>query len=286
MSALEAPQNLARTNQVERPRVGLQGFWSKLLNFNELPFKVVIYSDFDGTISQTDSLKYILNRRGNPQWHFIEDAMARGIMAERDGLQKCFDFYSQSFETALRDVLKNVRIDPYFSRFHSWCERQGHSLTVLSGGFESLIRPLFDRAGLSGIRVLANDAEVVGKSWTVKSCDVKALCSLCNHCKSASLLETIKQDPKTCIVYIGDGHTDSCPVQLADIVFAKGYLSEYCRKTNIEHYEFADFRDVLRQLRWKLRLLRRHIENRPSLFAPTDAISWPARRFIERARAA
>lgn len=286
-SNLKSPsQRALSTTKLSRPPRGLQSFWSKLLNLEPLPFKVVVYSDFDGTISQTDSLKYILNRRGDRQWRSIENAMASGEMAEREGLQKCFEYYPHSFETALKDVMQFVKVDPAFSRFEAWCKRQGHELTVLSGGFTSLIQPLFERAGLGHIRVLANDAVVENKVWTIKSCGVTPLCDLCNHCKSASLLETIKKDPKTCIVYIGDGHTDSCPVQLADIVFAKGYLAKHCRETGIEYYKFSDFKDVLRQLRWRLRLLSRYLENRPSLFRSESQINGSARRFIERARLA
>lgn len=267
-----------------KPRARLQDFWTKILAPTSLPFKVVVYSDFDGTISEIDSLKYILNHRGDKQWRTIEKAMASGEMAERQGLPKCFEHYHQTFDRTLKDVLTAVKVDPYFSRFHSWCARQGHELTVLSGGFESLIRPLFAKAGISNVKVLANDVQVKGNSWNIKACGVKPLCDLCNHCKSASLLETIKKDPRTCIVYIGDGHTDSCPVQLADIVFAKGHLAKYCGELGIDFYEFSDFRDVLRQLRWKLRLLARYLENRTTLFSSLTRIDSTAKRFIERAQ--
>jgi hypothetical protein len=70
---------------------------------------------------------------------------------------------------------------------------------------------------------------------------------------------------------------------LADIVFAKDHLAKYCGQMGIEFYEFSDFRDVLRQLKWKLQLLRRHIKNLRT--SPSDeSMPWSAQRFIERAR--
>ena len=37
------------------------------------------------------------------------------------------------------------------------------------------------------------------------------------------------------IVYVGDGYSDRCPVQYADIVFAKGDLQTYCQEQNISY---------------------------------------------------
>lgn len=284
-----------RSKRPASPILSRPSFLQKILGPRPLSFKVAIFSDFDGTISQTDSLKHVLNVGADPRWHEIENAMAEGTMAEREGLRRCFEFYPHSFDRMLKDVMEGVRIDPAFGRFKTWCDRRGHSLNILSGGFQSLIRPLFAREGLTDLRILANDVTVVGTGSEIQACSVSPLCDLCNHCKSASLLDTIKRDPRTCVVYIGDGHTDSCPVQLADIVFAKGHLADHCRSTGIHYFEFENFQDVLRRLRWKLRVIERHLlaqsglPEEPSLlkqtlFRPRTALSWPALRFVERAK--
>lgn len=51
------------------------------------------------------------------------------------------------------------------------------------------------------------------------------------------------------IVYIGDGISDRCPVQYADIVFAKDSLVSYCETHNITFHRFNDFSDVLKKFR-------------------------------------
>ncbi|MBN8555750.1 MAG: MtnX-like HAD-IB family phosphatase [Deltaproteobacteria bacterium] len=257
-----------------------------------LPFKVVVFSDFDGTISNLDTLKHLLNQKASPEWKFVEEGMASGQIAEREGLQQAFNFLNISFPSAMKEVFKKVSLDPSFKYFADWLDFEGHSLSVLSGGFKKLIQPLMDREGLQSVKVLANDVQVSGKSWKVIPCEIERLCSACNHCKSSSLFSELKKDPQTFIVYIGDGHTDICPVQLADLVFAKGFLKTYCDQQGIESVGFDSFWDVRRELKRRLRLLNRQMirmsafERRKQILDRCEAkLGWSARKFLDRAAA-
>jgi 2-hydroxy-3-keto-5-methylthiopentenyl-1-phosphate phosphatase len=245
------------TNLGKSPAREIQRLISRAWGPTPLPFKVAIFSDFDGTISNLDTLKFILNEHGRPEWKNIENGMASGALAEREGLQKAFDYLSLSFPKAKEEILENISLDPAFKDFADWIQFEGHSLQILSGGFKKLIKPLLDREGLESLEVIANDVQVSDKSWKVLPCKMERLCSECNHCKSASLFEQLKKDPHTFIVYIGDGHTDTCPVQLADLVFAKGFLKDYCSRQGMDYVPFQSFADVEVELRWRLRSLNR-----------------------------
>lgn len=257
------------------------GFWDRLLGQPQVPFRVAIFSDFDGTISEVDSLKYILNRFGESRWHGIENAMARGTLPERQGLSRCFEFYHESYQETLKAVLESVPLDRGFSRFRDWASRNRFDLTVLSGGFESFIHPLFRKYGLENVKVLANDASEKNRVWNIQACNVSRLCDLCNHCKTFSLVDTIRNSPETLLVYIGDGHTDSCPVQYADIVFAKGHLAKFCREREIPFFEFRHFEDILRQLKWRLRFIQKVLAGR-RIFFKTEADQTSVARYLRR----
>ncbi len=77
-------------------------------------------------------------------------------------------------------------------------------------------------------------------------------------CKRNVLLSSSHPDRR--IVYIGDGVSDRCPVEYADIIFAKGSLAAWCNKGRLPHYPFGTLRDVTVQLR-KL-LARRRLKPR------------------------
>jgi 2-hydroxy-3-keto-5-methylthiopentenyl-1-phosphate phosphatase len=46
------------------------------------------------------------------------------------------------------------------------------------------------------------------------------------------------------IVYAGEGYSDRCPVQYADVVFAKDELLKHCEASSIAYYPYASFADV------------------------------------------
>jgi 2-hydroxy-3-keto-5-methylthiopentenyl-1-phosphate phosphatase len=50
------------------------------------------------------------------------------------------------------------------------------------------------------------------------------------------------------VVYVGDGFSDRCPVNYADIVFAKRHLIKHCQQQNITYHEFQNFGDVQKKL--------------------------------------
>ena len=49
-------------------------------------------------------------------------------------------------------------------------------------------------------------------------------------------------------VFIGDGFSDACVVNYADIVFAKKSLASYCWKNNITYFEYQTFGDIIKKL--------------------------------------
>jgi 2-hydroxy-3-keto-5-methylthiopentenyl-1-phosphate phosphatase len=62
-------------------------------------------------------------------------------------------------------------------------------------------------------------------------------------------------------VYIGDGHSDQCPAQYVDFIFAKDDLLRFCEMERITFFPYHNFNDVkirLQSLLQKKRLKKRH----------------------------
>jgi 2-hydroxy-3-keto-5-methylthiopentenyl-1-phosphate phosphatase len=60
------------------------------------------------------------------------------------------------------------------------------------------------------------------------------------------------------IAYVGEGYSDQCPVQYADIVFAKDALQTFCQRMNISYYVYSSFGDVIERLNVLLAKKRLH----------------------------
>jgi 2,3-diketo-5-methylthio-1-phosphopentane phosphatase len=201
--------------------------------------------DFDGTICIPDSCDYLLSKFAPPEWKELDDAVWRGEITEREAFQRQIALLQVTWEEARTALLKGVRIREGFAEFVGFCRARGLPLTILSSGLRELIDVLLQSAGVSGIPVLAHHAEISGDRWRVKLIDLPRLAEHCSHCKCVTVLAQ-KQTGK--VIYIGDGYTDLCPVQHADVVFATGRLAEECAARGRDHYSFNTFFDVEHEL--------------------------------------
>ncbi len=74
-------------------------------------------------------------------------------------------------------------------------------------------------------------------------------CGKCGHCKTKTLDNLNNEE---FVIYIGDGHSDRCVCEKADMIFAKDSLREYCESYNIKYFRYNNFLDVLNRLRDKI----------------------------------
>ena len=110
-------------------------------------------------------------------------------------------------------------------------------MTVLSSGFEELIRPVLAAAGVLDIDVLANSVDARPDGWRVRWRD-EAMCAACGEaCKRTGL----PGDGE--IVYIGDGISDHCAALASDRIFATRGLARYLDERGTPYEPFDDFHD-------------------------------------------
>jgi len=65
-------------------------------------------------------------------------------------------------------------------------------------------------------------------------------CNWCGTSKRNILMSNTNDLYGDISVFIGDGISDSCIVNYADIIFAKKNLASYCWKNNITYFEFSE----------------------------------------------
>lgn len=208
--------------------------------------RMAVFTDFDGTVTTVDSLQRLLTVFTGEAWRRVEDEVEAGRLGDRKSLQMEFDMVRASRAEAMAVIDREVEMDPAFPPFAEWLKRGGVPLTVLSGGFASIIRRVLRRHGLGRLEVRANEARVCRRRWRVIPSRGRRLCGECNHCKAAALVRAKRTGART--VFIGNGVTDRCPARHADLVFAKGVLAAHCRREGIRFRGYRTFRDVRRAL--------------------------------------
>jgi 2,3-diketo-5-methylthio-1-phosphopentane phosphatase len=207
-----------------------------------------IFSDFDGTITDTDTLVFLATRLGGgPQ---MVDAIGRlireGKLSLRDGIAAEMRSIRSSFDEAAKLLRAHARIDAGFAPLARWCEEKEIPLTVLSAGFHQLIDLFISRDEFPHLEILANTIHTSGPAeQTGWRCDFRDKTEW-GHDKAKPLKEARRRGEH--VVFIGDGLSDQAAAEVADQVFAKHSLAEYCRARGIECHEFQTFTEILAQL--------------------------------------
>ncbi|MEK9136427.1 MAG: MtnX-like HAD-IB family phosphatase [Bacteroidota bacterium] len=224
-----------------------------------------IFVDFDGTITRQDVgnaffRKYV----GRPQY----DEMLRGYMDEQISAQECFRRGIAAIGSLNRDeaasFVRSQPIDESFKEFVGFCREKGIEFHVASDGLDFYINEVFAANSIEDVSVFSNALELVPMNGGGK-CDLRisfpyadAECKRCACCKRNILVTRAAEEDV--IVYVGEGYSDRCPAQYADIVFAKDSLQAFCQEENISYYLYSTFHDVVERLR--VLLLKKKLRKR------------------------
>jgi len=218
-----------------------------------------IFCDFDGTISTRD-IGYDLFDRYGEQEPWISRMLAREITLAEYWRGVIGTLREPLVPELLDRYLREIPIDSGFASLLELARAEEIPFTIVSDGLDLYIERYLQLHGLGGVEVIANHAERdsaehlhVSFPHAAEGCD----------CFSAACKRNIvltRAAPGSRIIYIGDGISDYCPAEHADIIFAKHELAAYCNAHRLPHYPFKTLGDVERQLR--LLLERKRIRPR------------------------
>ncbi len=215
-----------------------------LMNANK---KIAVLCDFDGTVSAEDvgNLLFRTFARGADPGDVV-DRWKRGEISSRECLEHEASL-ARCTSGQLQEFVQGCRLDPYFKDFHDFARQRGIEVVVLSDGLDRYIEQLLLRHGLGAIEFFANRLHLDGDTLRVEFPWYNMLeCTDCGCCKTHHLYRYRQEG--YFIVYVGDGLSDRCPCENADLVFAKGDLLAHCRRQKIDCIEFRNFRDVEREV--------------------------------------
>ena len=229
------------------------------MNLNNRSFKIFV--DFDGTISIPDIGEAMFLRFGDVEKSkaWIEDWMNDKLNSAQVwkllcGTIKNFD------ENEFDRFLDEIKIDPGFKDFVSYCETEGFEIKILSDGFDYYISKFLQREGLGHLEVFSNRLTFDNEKNLIPLFPfTDEECSKCANCKRNHLLGFSGEEDYT--FYIGDGNTDICPAQFCDFIFAKSSLLRFCEINRITYFPYSTFADVTKkidELKIKKRLKKRH----------------------------
>ncbi len=207
----------------------------------------IIFSDFDGTITQVDVTDLVLTQLAHPSWREVEQEWARGQIGSRECLERQMALVDASL-AEFNALVDSVPVDRNFGKFYKFAQRHSLPFYVVSDGFDLVIRRVLKNAGMNG--PLYNGKHLFSSALKVRGRRMEPSFPYagppCEHdcatCKAEIIRRT--RDNGNPIVFIGDGLSDRFAAQAADIVFAKRQLLTFCRENDIACTPFETFAEI------------------------------------------
>ena len=187
--------------------------------------------DWDGTVTERDTLDIVLAEFGDPEiYERAEAELDAGRMTLNEVISREFATVTAPLAEVLAHVLEHVRVRPGFAEL-----ARARQPLVVSSGFHELIDPVLEREGvLDAVELRANRVDALPDGWRVHF-RVAEACEVCGEpCKRADL-------PKGEALYAGDGHSDYCASLAAGRVFATGSLAGWLERRGVAFTPLTDF---------------------------------------------
>jgi len=202
-----------------------------------------VFLDFDGTITVDDTGVHLLERlAGDREWQVIDDLYAQGVVGSRECLVREWELLPHD-EDHLRRTAREVTLDPDAERLISELRTMGAEVMVVSDGFGFYAEEVCERLG---VPLLTNEVDWATGELQFPNLDRCCACSSCGTCKQAPIKDARRRGRTT--VFVGDGVSDQKAALLADVLFAKGRLAEWCELGGVEHTPFDTLSEVYASL--------------------------------------
>ncbi|KAK1447059.1 2,3-diketo-5-methylthio-1-phosphopentane phosphatase [Colletotrichum melonis] len=192
----------------------------------------IFFTDFDGTITLEDSNDFLTDNVG----YGYENRRAGNVLVLegkkhfRDSFQEMMDSVKLPFDQCIEYLKKNVKLDPVFKEFYTWCRANNVPVVIISGGMRPIIRALLvqwlGEEEVDGhIQIVSNQvAPREGKAsineeggWQIVYHDD----SIHGHDKSIELRKYSSLPERPVLFYAGDGVSDLSAARETDLLFAK-----------------------------------------------------------------
>ena len=200
-----------------------------------------ILCDFDGTITRACLCDFLYERFASCGLKY-SDMWAEGKIGTKEEIETSFQFIKASREE-MEQALKTIPMVPGFKQFYEFCKANAWELVIVSDSLEWAIRYVLGQAGITDIRVMANQIFFEGEGYRFDFPYFNPAAPKAGV-RKLDVARRFKGEGK--LVYlIGDGRTDFEATQAADFIFARDALWEYCLEKQLPSFHYEDFFDIL-----------------------------------------
>ena len=207
--------------------------------------RILVQSDFDGTITEEDASFFLLDAFAQGDWRRLLREYKEHKISVGEFNTKAFAMVKADKHTLLKALQGNVKVRAGFHELVNYCLEEGFRFVIVSNGLDFYIRAVLKELGLADLEVHAAQAffHPAGMKVRYVGPDGKRVN---DGFKEGYMESFLRLGYK--VVYIGNGDSDIAPAKYAHRVFATGDLLAYSRENNLNCKSFKDFREVVEDL--------------------------------------
>lgn len=210
---------------------------------------LVFFFDFDNTITTGDVLDDMLVRFSrDDRWKTLEEKWRKGDIGSRTCLKGQVEGIRIT-KNQLDKYLLTVQIDPYFKKLLDFLRYNKVRAMIVSDNFDYILKRILKNNGIEGLEVYSNKIKIEEDRLKPSFPYSNRSCGECANCKKTTVLNKI--DKGDVSAYVGDGLSDVCGSQEADIVFAKDFLKTYYKNKKLPHVPIKGLKDIYEYLEEK-----------------------------------
>ena len=196
--------------------------------------------DFDGTLATHDTVDWFSARWAPEDFEAADLALANGEITLDACLAQQIANITATREEVTAFLVDTVAIRPGARELFAFCAEHDIEPIVVSAGFESLIHAILQAHGFD-LRVSAHEVEFGPEGMRVRFRE-RALCDHCGErCKrdEVAMLAAGRR-----VAYVGDGYSDLCAAEEAEVRFARASLITHLEREGFSYIPFENMHDV------------------------------------------
>ena len=203
--------------------------------------KFSLFIDFDGTITTQDVGARFFTTFSDDSGISLGGKWTKHEISSVEALNAEAAFVTVSKDEFI-EFLKQFTIDPGSSGLYDLCASYDIPIYIISNGLDIYIDEIMKNHGFGHIPVFANEGAFKNGGLEVEFPCLDKSCSRCANCKGISIRKLLRNGDKS--IFVGDGYSDLCAVDVADYLFAKGNLADYLTESGKNSLRFEKLQDV------------------------------------------
>jgi len=207
--------------------------------------KILIQSDFDGTITEEDVGFLLLDNFADGNWRQLLTQYRTGKISVNSFNTRAFAMVKEDRQTLLKFARSRAKIRNGIRELITYCHRKGFKFVIVSNGLDFYIEALLRDIGVDNIEIFAARTRF-GPEGVVARYIGPDGNQLENGFKEAYVRLFLERGYH--VVYLGNGISDIPPARCAHNIFAIGELLDHCKQANLNCTPFVDLNDIVRGL--------------------------------------